>query len=244
MKELTKAAALLAVFLPVQALAQPGPPSDQAIRDWIMANPEVIISSLQNHEAKQRQVESDRQGQTALALRAEIVHEAPLLGNPDGSFEIMMFSDYRCPHCRRTHAAVAEFLARHDDTRVSVREWPILGEASILGARYALAINQVLGQKAYEAASERIFTAGQQLGQEWIDADLRGLGDRSDEVQAAMATKDGWITGHLARGGELAQTIGINGTPFLIVGETVVAGAATLEELEEIHARETAIKQR
>ncbi len=56
-----------------------------------------------------------------------------------GDAVIVEFFDYNCPYCKRAAADVKALLAADDDVRVVYREWPILGEASVLASRAALA---------------------------------------------------------------------------------------------------------
>ena len=63
----------------------------------------------------------------------------PRAGAADADVIVVVFTDYRCPICRRTDAALERLLAADPRVRVHFKDWPILGEASRLGAQAALA---------------------------------------------------------------------------------------------------------
>src|SRR4051812_21426520 len=65
--------------------------------------------------------------------------DAPVAGNPDGDLTIVDFFDYNCPYCKKA-ATSLEKLARTDgNIRLVYKDWPILHETSLVGARLALA---------------------------------------------------------------------------------------------------------
>ena len=59
-------------------------------------------------------------------------------GNPEATVKIVEFFDYRCPYCKVLAEMLRELQASHD-IHVIYKEWPVLGEPSMLGARAALA---------------------------------------------------------------------------------------------------------
>ena len=71
----------------------------QAIRDYILAHPEVLIQSLRN--AKEREeARAAEQGKALIAsLKNDLVDDpnAPVRGNPNGDVTLVEFFDYRCP---------------------------------------------------------------------------------------------------------------------------------------------------
>ena len=51
----------------------------------------------------------------------------------------MAFLDYRCPYCKKLTNILAKMQT---DIRTVYKEWPILGDSSLLAARAALAANK------------------------------------------------------------------------------------------------------
>ena len=65
---------------------------------------------------------------------------SPAVGNQDSEVQIVAFLDYRCPYCKKLTNIIAKMQA--DNVRIVYKEWPILGDSSLLAARAALAADK------------------------------------------------------------------------------------------------------
>ena len=118
--------------------------------------------------------------------------------------------------------------------RVVYKEIPILGPGSRFAARAALASR---AQGKYLAFHDALMNAGQQVSEDSVIEIARAVGLDVDRLAEDM--EDPAIEAAIARNLELANALGITGTPSVVIGDRVVAGAvdrATLEGLI-IHAR-------
>src|SRR4051794_39894804 len=61
----------------------------------------------------------------------------PAIGRLESPVRLASFLDYRCPYCRKLADIMSKL--RDGDVRIFYKEWPILGEGSVLAARAALA---------------------------------------------------------------------------------------------------------
>jgi protein-disulfide isomerase len=127
----------------------------EAVRDYLMENPQVIMEAV----AVLEQRESQQQAEADVALvnsNAEALFDDGFSwvgGNPDGDVTIVEFIDYRCGYCRRAHPEVEELVASDGNIRLIVKEFPILGEASLVSSRFAVATHLVAGDEAYSKAT-------------------------------------------------------------------------------------------
>jgi len=146
---------------------------------------------------------------------------SPRFGPEDADLTIVLFTDYQCPVCRRTDAALARFAANDGRVRVIYKDWPILGEGSTLGARAALAAHR---QGKYVALHNGLMASRAKL-----DADvLRRVSDAAGidwaRLQADQAAHSALIDAQLARHATQAFTLGLEGTPTYLIGPYLVIG--------------------
>ena len=206
------------------------------VRAYLLENPEVIMEAVQVLE--ERQAAEQAQGDVQLiANNADAIFNdgySWVGGNPEGDVTIVEFFDYRCGFCRRAHPEVAQLLEIDGNIRYIAKEFPILGENSVISSRFALAVREVAGDEAYEAAKETLIA----LNADMDDTVLRRLSDTlgldADEVIAAMDSED--ITAQLAKTRELAQALQINGTPSFVMGDQLIRGYVPLDAMQHIVA--------
>jgi len=114
---------------------------ERRVRDFLLANPEVIVEAMQGLQARQRAAE-EGEGQTILAERGEEVFRdpaSPVGGNPEGDVTLVEFFDYNCPYCRRVAPVMLEAEAADPQLRIVYKELPILGPDSEFAAKAAMA---------------------------------------------------------------------------------------------------------
>ncbi|MGZ9190337.1 MAG: DsbA family protein, partial [Nitrospira sp.] len=157
---------------------------------------------------------------------------SPVSGNPSGDITVVEFFDYRCGYCKRVAGAVTQL--QKDDSRVRVvyKDFPILGEASELAAKAALASN---AQGKHQAFHEALLAAKGEMTKESILTVAGEVGLDTKRLEADM-TKPEWQQ-VIDRNRALAKDLGISGTPGFIVGTELVPGALDVNGLKELIAR-------
>ncbi|WP_395335347.1 DsbA family protein [Novosphingobium sp. BL-8H] len=144
---------------------------------------------------------------------------------------IVVFTDYQCPYCRKFHADLKRLLATDQKLRVVYRDWPIFGTASREAARTAMAaryqgkhaaFNDALMAGPVKLDSEAIRQAGTRAGVDW------------PRLQADLARHGGEIDAALQRTGRLADTLGLSGTPSLVIGDYLIPGAIDAATLRSV----------
>ena len=153
-------------------------------------------------------------------------------GNPDGDVTIVEFLDYRCGFCKRAFPAVEELVESDGNIRIIVKELPILGPASELGARYAIATKRVVGDDAYKAVHDTMMTMRGNLSEAALAGISSNLSLDHGAIEAEMQSET--VSRGIASNRELAGRLVIQGTPSFIMGDTFVRGFVELDQMREI----------
>ncbi|MWD29311.1 thioredoxin domain-containing protein [Aquicoccus sp. SCR17] len=150
-----------------------------------------------------------------------------------GTVPVASFSDFYCPYCRVQTKELARLEDRMGDKiRVAWHELPLLGEASLLASRAALAAKR---QGAYVRFQERLISTPFRANPGYLKALSEEIGISYSRLTADMSSDD---VGHdIQVSAALADIFGFVGTPALVIGRTVIqgqVGAATLKRIIEL----------
>jgi len=200
------------------------------VRAYLLANPEVIFEAIQILEERRNvaSVEADREmvrGNAAELFNDGFSYSG---GNPNGDVTIVEFLDYRCGFCKRAHPEVAELLDRDPNIRLVVKEFPILGPDSVLAGKLALAAMAIDPSK-YKALNDNMMNFPGDLTERVayqiagdLGYDVAALRERAGSVE---------IDDKLNRNYQLAQSLGLQGTPAFVVGEQIIRGYLPVDEM-------------
>ncbi len=207
------------------------------IRAYLMANPEVLLEAI--NVLEERQAAEAAAGDVGLiASNADAIFgddHSWVGGNPDGDVTIVEFLDYRCGYCRKAFPEVTELLARDGNIRLVVKEFPILGEQSLLASRFAIAVKAVEGDAAYKEMHDTLMTMRG-------DVSEQGLSDLSEaqgyDTEAVFAEMDSDATKAIIdENRALAQQLNINGTPSFVFEDQMLRGYVPLEGMQQLVAK-------
>jgi protein-disulfide isomerase len=193
--------------------------------DALKRDPSILRDAIAAIQAD----EGDQQRAKIAALGDKLISPAdPVAGNPQGDVTIVEFFDTRCPYCRKLEPAMADLLARDHGVRLVYKDLPILGPASLLGSKALLAAQM---QGGYEKLRSAIMAAPPQTTTAMIkDAALR-LGLDWPRLEHDM--DDPTVKARLDENLKLARSLGVDGTPALIIGGDLLPGAMDLRELQD-----------
>ncbi len=208
------------------------------IRAYLLDNPEVLMEAIEVLEQRQ----ADQQAAddvSLLQVNADALYNDPsswVGGNPDGDITIVEFLDYRCGYCRRAHPEVAELIESDGNIRIIVKEFPILGEESVLASRYALAVRSVEGDAAYADVNDHLMNLRGSVSNETLSALSDSLGFDGPSVMDAMNSEE--VSAIIAENRALGQRLAINGTPSFVFGGQLIRGYVPLDAMRQIVAEE------
>jgi protein-disulfide isomerase len=231
------AAAAAVTTRPVRAVSESADlPADRAalgktIREYLLANPEVLVEAMQELERKQ---DNQRDAVAQKGVRENQTElyrdpDSPTGGNPNGDVVMVEFNDYQCPYCKRAHQAVKSVTGADGKVKIIYKDLPILGEPSRIAALAALAsVKQGKHLALHNALME--FTGKLDRDKILEIASSVGL----DRVQLEKDMEDPKLKQIIERNMMLASALGIRGTPAFVIGKQFVPGAidaATLKQL-------------
>ena len=205
------------------------PALEQAIHDYILAHPEVIAESLQKYQQQQEETQKQAHAQAVKELKPQLMNApaSPVLGNPSGDVTVVEFLDYRCPYCKAMHQPIADMIAADGNVRVVIKEFPILGDDSLFAARAALAAGK---QGKYAEMHTALMTFKGKLSAQDVENAAAQLGLDVVRLKDDMAAPE--VDQELQQNYNLAERLGINGTPAFVIGDTLIPGAIKLEDLK------------
>ena len=200
------------------------------IKDYIMANPEVVRDALMDL--------AKREDQARQALAMQILFDDagdPVMGNPDGGLVIYEFSDYNCGYCKRVFEPIQQILQDDGDIRFVIKEFPILSQSSLVAAQAGIAAEK---QGKFADFHINMMTyRGKVTTQSIMDAATEADID-INQLKTDMASPA--IAGIIARTRQAAEALQLTGTPALVIGDTVVRGAIDIDEFRRVITAERA----
>lgn len=151
---------------------------------------------------------------------------SPQLVLGDASLTVVIFTDYRCPACRKADPAFREAISRDGNVRVVYRDWPIFGERSERAAEVALAAHQ---QGIYPPLHHQLMRSAR-----FDDAALRAtveqVGGDWEQLEVDLRSRRSTIANQLANNRRDALVLGLQGTPAYLIGPVLIQGALTERE--------------
>src|ERR1700747_29303 len=203
------------------------------IHDYLIHNPDVMIEAIRGAEDKLNR-EADAKATTVLGdRRTEIFDDpaTPVGGNPQGDVTIVEFFDYRCPYCKQVQPLLQALLDQDHKLRFIYKEMPVLGSASVVAARAALAAWR---QGKYEAFHIAMMGTKGQITEGTVDKIAASVGLDVNWLKQDMANPE--ILQALKINLALAHALNIHGTPGFIIGNRILAGALDLDTLKNMIA--------
>lgn len=210
---------------------------EEIVRDYLIANPEVLVEALQGLEEKERLAKAENQRLAVKANLEGLMRDpaSPVAGNPEGDITIVEFFDYRCPYCRRMTADLLDAVEQDGNIRLVFKEFPILGSDSVVAARAALA---AAAQNRYHDFHVALMAKPGELNEPAILALAGDLGLDVERLRQDMDSEA--VEQQLRDNHGLARNLQINGTPAFVIGEEVVPGAVPMQQLLEMVSQERA----
>jgi protein-disulfide isomerase len=238
------AAALLGITLAVMAAA-PGLAQsfstdqrgeiERIIREYLLKHPELLQEVMSELEKRQTAADAAKH-QAAVKELAATIFNSPrqvTLGNPQGDVTVVEFFDYNCGYCKRAMTDMIELLKGDGKLKFVLKEFPVLGDASVQAAQVAVAVRMQdkTGGKKYLEFHQKLLNGRGSIDKARALAVAKEVGLDVARIEKDLASDE--IKATLEESYKLAEALGMNGTPSYVIGSDVVVGAVGLKILKE-----------
>ena len=200
------------------------------VRAYLMEHPEVLMEAIQVLETRRAADALDADADLIASHGERLFHDPNswVGGNPDGDVTLVEFSDYRCGYCKKAHPELQELLERDPNIRLVVKEFPILGPASVTAARMAQAALD-LDPSKYGALNDALMSFEGQLSEAAAYRIANSVGYDIAALKARAASAE--IEARIADTYNLARAMGLQGTPSFVLGNQIIRGYLPVERM-------------
>lgn len=153
--------------------------------------------------------------------------DIPALGNADGDITIVEYFDYQCPFCRKLAPDLRAAVKDDGKVRLVLKDWPILGPASVYAARLVLATRM---QTKFAEAHDALIGLDTKLTEPGARDRLAKAGVDVDRAIRDLQANQDAIVAILKRTDAQATAFGFQGTPAFIIGKFRVPGPLNREQ--------------
>lgn len=206
----------------------------EEVRAYLLDNPEVLMEAIAVLERRDsaEQVAND---QALVSVNREALFNdgySHVGGNPEGDITFVEFFDYKCGYCRKAHPEMQALLAQDGNIRIIYKEFPILGEESMLASRFAIATQIVAGEDAYAKIHDALYEMRGNVTEQALTTLATDLGLDAKAIAGGMG--DPRVDEIIAENHALAQRMAITGTPTFVMEDQMVRGYVPLAGMEQI----------
>jgi protein-disulfide isomerase len=205
------------------------------VKDTLMDDPEIIMRAMEKLRAQKAEQTKKNAKKGLETYKTELYEDKgiPTVGASDKDADVTLieFFDYHCGYCKHFLPEVNKLIAEDKKVRVRFIDFPILSEDSKLAAKAAVAVHRINKAKYFEYHSALMKEKGKFDEKGLLDLGSK-IGIKPEKLKEEMNSPE--TQAQLDKNRKLAQSLGITGTPGIIVGSEVIPGAMQYEELKKV----------
>jgi protein-disulfide isomerase len=208
------------------------PAFEQQVLEVLKRNPEVILESLQRYQQAQQQKARAEQTKILTMLntdRKQAIGQSPIYGK--GKVLLIEFSDFQCPYCAKARTELKAFADKYPDRITLVyKHFPLsqIHSEALNAAKASWAAQQ---QGKFWEFHDALFDQQKDIRPEiyrkiatTLSLDLAKFDRDRQSPQAQAAVEADQLLG---------DSLGIDGTPALVINGSLLGGAVPVAELEK-----------
>ncbi|MEJ1929042.1 thioredoxin domain-containing protein [Nostoc sp. NIES-2111] len=201
----------------------------------IREHPEAIKEALQMQKQKEYQKYQKKLKEFAEEAKnhpSEVIGTSPTTGSIEGKILLIEFSDFQCPYCAQASSVLKQFLSKHQqEVTLIYKHFPItsIHSEAMPAAKAAWAAEQ---QGKFWEYHEALFKQQKRLNEGLYRNIAKSLGlniEKFDKDRLGEAANSA-----IQQDIDMVNQLGINSTPFFIMGSENFAGVLSLDDMEQL----------
>ena len=204
---------------------------DKNLKEFIQNNPKFIIDVLRKYQDEQNKIEQEKisQQNNSNIINLNLFENSMIVGNKNATKIIYEFVDYNCGYCLKFHQQVLSVLNEDQNTKLVIMQMPILGESSITFSKIAIAASF---QNKFEEVHNYLYSSDRKSKMADILGDLFLMNIDIAQLEKDMNSEE--VSKVILSHEQFVNDFKFNGTPAIIIGETIIPGYTEKEKIIEI----------
>ena len=204
---------------------------DKNLKEFIQNNPKFIIDVLRKYQDEQNKIEQEKisQQNNSNIINLNLFENSMIVGNKNASKIIYEFVDYNCGYCLKFHQQVLSVLNEDQNTKLVIMQMPILGESSITFSKIAIAASF---QNKFEEVHNYLYSSDRKSKMADILGDLFLMNIDIAQLEKDMNSEE--VSKVILSHEQFVNDFKFNGTPAIIIGETIIPGYIEKDKIIEI----------
>ncbi len=204
-----------------------------AVRELLTKEPKLVIDALEAYQRQMREEQANNTKKSIQQFSNEIFNNpaSPVMGNPSGDVTVVEFFDYNCGYCKAVFHPIRDAVLQDGKIKFIFKEYPILGDSSVLAAKAALAAAK---QGKYVEFHTALMDWKAPKDDAAISTIAKNLGLNEAQLKADMNSPE--IQQTIEADRALGLKLGVNGTPAFIIGDKFYPGALDADAFKKLVA--------
>ena len=204
---------------------------DKNLKEFIQNNPKFIIDVLRKYQDEQNKIEQEKisQQNNSNIINLNLFDNSMIVGNKNATKIIYEFVDYNCGYCLKFHQQVLSVLNEDQNTKLIIMQMPILGESSITFSKIAVTASF---QNKFEEVHNYLYSSDRKSKMADILGDLFLMNIDIAQLEKDMNSEE--VSKVILSHEQFMNDFKFNGTPAIIIGETIIPGYIEKDKIIEI----------
>ncbi|WP_264732493.1 DsbA family protein [Wolbachia endosymbiont (group A) of Sphaerophoria taeniata] len=205
----------------------------EKLDNYISRNFDKIVKTLKEESIKSSYAARDNVTKSKISQYKDQIFDLtyPYSGNENSSVIAVGFFDYSCGYCKTIKDDIKQ-LINDGKIKYIFRDAPILGNDSLRAAKSALAVYFIDKEKYFDFHYSALSHKGGFSDESILDI-VKSIGINEDDFNNSMKNNADKIEQMINGSKLLVRDLGLGGTPFLIIGDSLFLGATDLNVLRK-----------